>query len=154
MAISAAAETAGEGAARDAYNDAVNALLDAGSTNGYVEIRDGTQPADVDTTATGTVLATITLGDPAFGASAAGVATAAASTADTSATGGSDATWFRAYDSDATAVIDGDAGAVGSGADMEIDNGSSGPATSTITAGDTVSIASWTRTYTASGSET
>ncbi len=56
---------------------------------------------------------------------------------DTSADATGTAAWFRAYDSDDTAILDGSVGT--SDADMIIDNTS-------INSGQTVSISSWTIT--------
>lgn len=110
---------------RDAMLSALVGLLDGG----YVEIREGTAP-DPDSAATGTVLATITLNDPAF-VVAAGVATADVdpqpeTTADTAGEVG----WFRAYAADDTPVLDGDSG------DMVL-------STSTVTNNVPVKILSW-----------
>ena len=48
----------------DSFDDQVN----IGSTAAVTDIRSGAQPADPDTAATGTLLATLTFSDPAFGA--------------------------------------------------------------------------------------
>lgn len=130
-------------AARNAIGDAVVDLIDAGADAGKLQIRDGTQPAGPDTAATGTLLAEITLNDPAFGDAAAGVATAVVSPAlqDASADANGTATWFRVLDSDNNAIIDGDVGT--SGADLNL-------TTTTIVAGQPVSISSWTITVPAS----
>jgi hypothetical protein len=127
-------------AAAIACVNAVVDLLDVGGA-GYVEIRSGTQPADVDTAAAGTVLATITLNNPAFGAAAddTGSAKADANTTpaltDSSADNTGTAAWFRAYNNGGTGVIDGSVG-VGATYDMNIDNTS-------ISSGQSVTITSW-----------
>ena len=54
-------------AARNAMCDALVDLLDAGAAAAKIEIRSGTRPANPNTAATGTLLATVTLIDPAFG---------------------------------------------------------------------------------------
>lgn len=125
--------------ARNAAADAVVDLLDAGSGAGYIEIRTGTQPATPATTASGTLLATLTLSDPAFGAASSGTATASAITGDSSADATGTAGWFRAYDSTSAAVIDGSVTATGGGGDMTLSSTS-------IVAGGTVDITSWTVT--------
>lgn len=116
-------------------------LLDAGSGAGYIEIRTGSQPATVETAASGTLLATLTLSDPAFGDAAddnpGAIATANSITDDSSADATGTAGWFRAYDSDDNAIIDGTAGT--SGTDLILDDAS-------ITSGQTVKINSWTVT--------
>lgn len=133
--ISSASDTARKNAAANAVVD----LLDAGAGAGYVEIRTGTQPATVDSAATGTLLGTLPLSDPAFGSATGGVATAGAITSDTNADASGTAGWFRAYDSNGTAVIDGSCSGSGGGGDMEFDD----PA---IVAGGTINISSWTYT--------
>lgn len=111
--------------------------IDAGTPAAYIELRDGTRPANPTVTATGVVRATITLANPAF---------PAPTTVDTAANGvpitvqaASDGTptWFRVYDGDGTAVHDGSAG--GSGSDAVI-------SPSTLTAGQDVTLVSfvWT----------
>ena len=47
----------------DTFDDQVN----IGSTAAAIDVRTGAQPADPDTAATGTSLATLTMSDPAFG---------------------------------------------------------------------------------------
>jgi hypothetical protein len=121
--------------------DALVDLLDAGAGAGYIEIRTGSQPATVETAASGTLLATLALSDPAFGDAAdddpGAKATANAISDDTSADNTGTAGWFRAYDSDDTAIIDGSAGT--SGTDLILDDAS-------IVSGQTVKINSWTVT--------
>ena len=126
-------------AARNAAADGVVDLLDAGAGAGYIEIRTGAQPAAVGDAATGTLLATLPLSDPAFGAAANGTATAGAITSDANADNSGNAGWFRAYDSEGTAVIDGSVTATGGGGDMQLTSVA-------ITAGETVQVTSWTVT--------
>lgn len=124
--------------ARTAMADALVDLLDAGAGAGKIEIRSGTRPANPNTTATGTLLATVTLIDPAFGAASSGVATLtdpAAVTAVATAT----ATWFRAMDSNNAAVFDGDVTATGGGGDLTL-------ATTSITTGLSVDVTGGTVT--------
>jgi hypothetical protein len=126
-------------AAAKAACDAVVDLLDGGAGAGYIEIRTGSQPATVATAASGTLLGTVTLSDPAFGnatTASPSVATASAITSDTSADASGTAGWFRAYDSAATAIIDGSITATGGGGDMTLDNTS-------IVAGGTIALTSW-----------
>lgn len=126
-------------AARNAAVDAITALLNAGAGPGYIELRTGAQPASVGAAATGTLLATSLLDDPAFAAAAAG--TGAAAGLPNSATGvaAGDAGWFRAYDDNDVAIIDGSVTATGGGGDMELN-------TVTISIGVTVNITAWTIT--------
>lgn len=121
--------------------NAVVDLLDAGAGAATIQIRTGAQPADPDTAASGTLLATLTCSDPAFGnaadAAPGAIATANAITDDTSADATGTAGYFRALDSDSNAIIDGEVGT--SGADMNLN-------TVSITSGATVSVTSWTVT--------
>lgn len=128
--------------------DACNAVvdrLDAGAGAGLLRIYDGTQPAGGPDEAVGTqtLLAELTLSDPAFGAAAdaapGGQATANAISDDPSANATGTASWFRAVDSVGVAVIDGDVSATGGGGDLELNSTS-------ISAGATVSVTSWTVT--------
>lgn len=122
--------------------DEITVLLDAGAGAAKLRIYDGTQPADVDTAiSTQTLLAELTMSDPAFGAAGDGApggqATAGTITDDTSANATGTASWFRAVDSNNVAVVDGSAGT--SAADLILDSVS-------ITAGQTVKVNSWVLT--------
>ncbi len=125
-------------AVRSAAADAVVDLLDAGPAAGTIQIRSGAQPASANDAASGTLLATFTLADPAFGAAANGVATAAAVANTTGAAAGT-AGWFRALDSTGATVLDGSVTATGGGGDMTLN-------TTTISVGLTISLTSWTVT--------
>lgn len=125
--------------ARNAAADAVVDLLDAGAGAGYIEIRTGTQPATPNTAASGTLLGTLPLSDPAFGNAATGTATAGAITSDTDADASGTAGWFRGYDSNNNAVIDGSITGTGGGGDMELDD-------TAIVAGGTIAVTGWTVT--------
>jgi hypothetical protein len=117
-------------ATRNAMADAVVDLIDGGAGAGTLEFQTS---GDVE-------VATITFGDPAFGAAASGTATANATTDDTNATGGIIAK-FRIYDSNSTEILSGTVTAVSGGGDIEITS-------LTIAATETVSLTSLT--YTAS----
>lgn len=121
-------------ASRSAAADAVVDRLDAGSGPATIEVRTGSQPATPATGATGTLLVTFTLNDPAFGSASAGAAALGVSPAVT-ATGVADGTagWFRAKDSDGNVVLDGACGT--SGAELNL-------STTTISTGLSVSITS------------
>lgn len=125
-------------ASRNAMADALVDRLDLGTGAGTIQIRSGTRPADPNTTATGTLLATVTLIDPAFGAASTGVATLADPVAVTAAASGT-ATWFRALDSDSNAVMDGRVTATGGGGDLTL-------ATTSLTSGLSVDITGGTVT--------
>jgi hypothetical protein len=92
---------------RNAQAAQVTALVDAGSGAGTAEIRTGSQPATPATTATGTLLATVTLQDPAFGSPSAGVATLA-DPASVNGVADGTAGWVRFKDSTGAAVFDGE----------------------------------------------
>lgn len=124
-------------ASRNAAADGVVDRLDAGGA-GSVEIRTGTQPATAEDTATGTLLATLTLPNPAFGSAATGVATANAVAAVAAATSGT-AGWFRAKSGGGATVLDGACTATGGGGDMQLNSTS-------LTSGVNVQITSWTVT--------
>lgn len=129
--VSTAVRSAMAGAAVDA--------IDAGPGPGTVQIRTGAQPASVATAATGTLLGTLTLGDPAFADPVNGVATANAVTGDSSADASGTPGWFRVFDSAGVAVLDGACSESGGGGDMILDK-------PTIVAGGTIGITAWTVT--------
>jgi hypothetical protein len=127
--------------------DAVVDAIDDGTGAGKLRIFSGTQPTNADDTkGTGTLLAELTLNDPAFGNAAddnpGGKATANAISDDTSANASGTASWFRAVTSGATAsaagIIDGDVGTT-AGFDLNLDS-------TNIASGATVSVTSWTIT--------
>lgn len=123
-------------AARNAACDAVADLVDAGVGAGTIDVRVGSQPASANDAPTGTLLATFTLNDPAFGAAAAGVATLDVTPALT--TNGLDdgvAGWFRMKDSAGATVLDG--AVATSGAQLNLN-------TTTISTGVGVEITSGT----------
>ena len=123
-------------------NAAVNAAADAVCplvNNGYLRIYNGTQPATADTAiSTQTLLAELRFNTTAFGAASAGVATANALTADSSADNTGTASWFRALKSDGTStVFDGSVGT--SAADLVLNS-------VLISAGASVSVTAFTYT--------
>ena len=119
-------------AAASALADQITALVDAGSAAGTLEVYTGAKPASPDDTATGTLLATFTLTDPAAAAAVAGVASWDLDPA-LSATVLSDGTagWFRVSDSDGVAIFDGIVGTTGT--DLNV-------ATAEWTTGGTVTL--------------
>jgi hypothetical protein len=129
-------------AARTAMVQQLQILLDAGAGPGTLKIYTGTQPAGPGTAVGAQVLlGTLTLTDPSFPAGSTGVITASAITSDTTADATGTATWFRASDSNAVAVIDGSVGTATS--DLILDSVS-------IVAGGTIAVTSWTITMPAS----
>lgn len=110
-------------ATRNANADATAARFDAGSGAATIEIRTGGKPANPQAAATGTLLATFTLNDPAFGAAVTGTATLDITPAlSTNAVAAGTAGWFRAKDSAGATVLDGMAGAAGAGIDLVLSN--------------------------------
>lgn len=130
MAVSYAAAT------RNAKADAVGTRLSGGT----VEIRSGSQPATADDAATGTLLATVTLGT-APSASSGVVTMPDPASVNASATG--TATWFRAKTSGAATVLDGSVTATGGGGQMQLSSTS-------LTSGAPVDISSFNYTEPAS----
>lgn len=116
--------------------DAVCALLNGGT----IQVRSGTQPANANAAATGTLLVTLTFSATAFAAaSSAGVATANAIGAANAVAAGT-ASWFRAFKSDGTtAVWDGSVGT--SAADLILSSVA-------LVAGGNVAVSSFTYTQT------
>lgn len=106
-------------AARNASTDSVVDLVDAGTGAGTLKIYTGSQPASANDAATGTLLATVTFADPAFGASASGTAAATDPAPVTGAATGT-AGWFRVADSAGTTVFDGSVTATGGGGDLTL----------------------------------
>lgn len=99
--------TAGRNGALAVINDLVN----AGSGAGQIKMYSGSQPASPNSPATGTLLATFTLADPAFEAPADGsIAVDASPDLSTTATASGTAGWLRFMDSTGTAVLDGTVG--------------------------------------------
>lgn len=122
--------------ARNAACNGVVDLVDGGTGPGTLEIKTA-----ASTVAGTNEAATVTFADPAFGNAATGVASlASAMTDDTSATGGT-ATDFTVFDSANTAIFQGAVGT--SGSDLNLSSTSIG-------AGDTVSISAFTVTMPAS----
>ncbi|GAA0494799.1 hypothetical protein Ade02nite_19710 [Paractinoplanes deccanensis] len=132
-------------AARNAMATAAAALVDGGSSTGRLRLYTGSQPAGPGTAPTGTLLAEITLNDPAFGGPANGTVTANQSPALTgTGVAAGTAGWFRIVDSTEAAgtglgILDGSVSATG-------DDGECQLATTTISVGLTVTITSLTFT--------
>lgn len=95
-----------------ARNVAIDALLHR-ADGGSVLVYTGIQPATPETPATGRLLATGTLGTPAFAPAVDGVAAATAVADEESIEADGDAGWFRVVEADGTtAVWDGTCGTV------------------------------------------
>ncbi len=121
--------------AANAAANAQTALLNGGVLRFYT----GAQPANPDTAiTTQTLLAELTIPNPAFAAAVNGVATANTITGDASANASGTAAWFRAFKTGgAVAVLDGTVGT--SLADCNL-------STTAILAGQPVEVTSWTWT--------
>jgi len=106
MALNAKISNAAANAAANAVVDLLNA--------GKIQIYDGAQPATPDTAVSDqTLLAELTLGNPAFGDAALGVATAEAITGDAAANATGTAAWFRVLTSADAPILDGSVGTSG-----------------------------------------
>jgi len=125
-------------AARNAATDAISALVDADAGAGKILVYTGAQPATPNTAATGTLLATVTLADPAFAAAVNGTATGSDPVAVTASATGT-AGWWRMTDNSGDAVMDGDVTATGGGGSMEVSSTS-------ITSGGSFDITSLSHT--------
>jgi hypothetical protein len=119
-------------AVRNAGLDAKYDRVNAGSGPGVIEYRTGSQPASADTAASGSVLVTFTLADPAFAPAAGGVKDLDADPdISATATGTGTVGWARCKDSDGNTIFDGSVGT--SGTDFIINSTS-------ITSGQTVNL--------------
>jgi hypothetical protein len=131
-------------AARDAACDAIVDLVDGGAGAGTIEIRTGAPPATPATADSGTLLGTLTLSDPAFGAASTGTATANSITSDSTADASGDAGHFRVKDSSGNVIMQGTAGEAADSADLTFDEKS-------IVAGGVIAITSFTVTVPVGG---
>jgi len=130
-------------ATQNAMCDAGVDRADAGTGAGTIQIRSGTRPATANAAATGTLLATVTLIDPAFGTAAAGVAALTDPPAVSGVADGT-ATWFRMLDSTPATVLDGSVTATGGGGDLTLN-------TTTISTGLSVDVTGGSLTMPAGG---
>ena len=103
---------------RNAKVDAAVDLLDVGGA-GSIKIYTGSQPATPATAASGTLLATITLANPAFGSSSAGSA-ALTDPASVNAVATGTAGWARFADGAGTTRFDGTVTATAGGGVVEL----------------------------------
>lgn len=118
----------------------IAALLDADAGPGLCRVYSGAQPATPDTAPSGTLLATMTLNDPAFADPVAGVSVLD-NTPEPAGIGVAAGTagWFRLVDQTGDSVLDGNVSATGGGGDLEI-------STVAITIGLDVSVKTGTLT--------
>lgn len=101
---------------RSAKADAAVDKLDVGTgtTGGTIKFYTGSQPATPATAASGTLLATVILPNPAFGSASAGVATMGDPASVNAAATGT-AGWARFADRDGAVCFDGDVTVTGGG---------------------------------------
>ena len=123
--------------AAEAAANAIGALCNGGSLNIYV----ASQPANANTALTGqTLLASLGMASPAFGAATAGGNMSANAIASASALATGTAAWFRILQSDGvTVVMDGSVGTAGCDINLT---------TTAIVAGTNVAVTSYTYTQT------
>lgn len=116
----------------NAMADAVDALINTGGA-GTIKVYSGTQPANANASITGTLLATFTLDNPAFGTASGGVLTLSATPLSSTGVAAGTATHFRCASGGAATVFDGSVST--SGAQLNLN-------TTTISVGVTVEITS------------
>lgn len=120
--------------AANASLDAIVDLIDVGTPNGTLEFKSA-----ASTVAGTNEVATINFAGTAFGAAAARSVSAAATTDDTNAAGGT-ANNFTIFDGNNLAILQGTVTATSGGGDIELSS-------ITIGAGDTVSLTSLSFSY-------
>lgn len=123
-------------ASRNAKVDAHTALLNGGTR----ELRTGSPPANPAAGATGTLIATLAYGSPAYSAASGGTA-ASAAIANATAVATGTVGHYRDKASGGTAVCDGVVTGTGGGGDMTLDN----PA---VVSGQTITTALGALTHT------
>lgn len=95
---------------RNAVLNTIISLIDNGSVldTGYIQIRTGPRPASVDSAATGVLLITANLSNPSFQPVANGQSLAYVITPTSVVLSDGTAAWFRLYNRDNLAILDGD----------------------------------------------
>jgi hypothetical protein len=129
--------------ARNAACNGIVDLVDGGAAAGYIEFRTGAPPTNPGDADSGTLLATCTMSDPAFGAADTGVATANSVSSDTSVDASGTPGHFRIKDSDGVVIGQGTVTITGGGGDFTFDS-------VTWIEGGTVAVSSLTITVPAS----
>lgn len=119
---------------RNEQADFFGSLFDGGT----LEIYTGAQPADPNSAASGSLLCTITLPNPAFGAASGGIITKTGTWSDTAGASGT-AGWARFISSDTNKTMDAAVTDVPGGNDLLINN-------IDIVIGNTVTVVSLTLT--------
>lgn len=109
-----------------ARNDELSGISTAVGASPVVRIWSGSMPANCAAANTGTDLADWTLGATPFGSPSSGAMALSglpvSSTGNSAAGGGTNAGYFRMYDSSANCHIQGTITATGGGGDMTVDN--------------------------------
>jgi hypothetical protein len=124
-------------AVRNGRLDAIETVI---GTSAVLKIRSGAQPADCATADSGTVLATINLPSDWAAAASGGSKAKSGTWQDLTADAAGTAGHYRLYASDGTTCHEqGSITATGGGGDLTLDNTS-------IAAGQTVTITTWTKT--------
>lgn len=109
-------------AMRNAGAEAMAALMDGGTGNGYVKFFSGAPPANPAAADTGTLLGTCVGSNPFFiGPATNGVLSSDAISPETSAPGSADVGHFRGYDGDDVCHFQGTAGEAADTPDIEFD---------------------------------
>ena len=101
-------------------NAGANAMADL-ANGGTVEIRTGAQPASAGDAATGTLLLTFPLPNPAFGAASTGTKSLAGAPRTATGVAAGTAGWARVKTSGGGTVMDGSVTATGEGGDITMD---------------------------------
>ncbi|GHG09850.1 hypothetical protein [Streptomyces hydrogenans] len=118
----------------NSLSDAVDTAL---GNAGTIKIYTGSQPATADTAASGTLLATFTLGSPGFGNASGGTITLNGTPLTVAAAATGTAGWFRMATSGGSSILDGSVGTSGQQINLN---------TTSITSGVNVTITSGTIT--------
>ena len=116
--------------------DEITAMIDAGTTGGYLRIYNGTRPAKGGTPTT--LLAELQFSTTSFPAATSGSMSANSITQDSSANAAGTATWFRIVDDTGTFVLDGDVASSASDLNLNPNN--------VISLGQVVTVSSFTLT--------
>lgn len=110
-------------ATRNELVDFFTAKWEVGAGPATIQVRTGVKPAATSDAATGTLLLTYTLAEPAWGAAVAGASALDASPViTTTGVAAGTATWARCFAPDGSVVCDVTAGGAGSGAELLFDN--------------------------------
>ncbi len=110
--------------ARNNSGAAITALIDVGSAHpsGFLQLFTGLKPGSPQVMANGVPLAILHFAHPAFGEFANGVAIANPIIGDTDIASTGVPGWFRIYNRDGDAILDGNVTISGGGGDLEFDD--------------------------------